>query len=618
MKKLVCSCFIVPLFLIPVSLLSQGNFPAELVDRETIIHISDGKLQRKETYLIRINNREGDKYGQVGIHYSSMVTLKDIEGTLSNKEHQVIRKLKKSEITDRSLISDISMFEDHYVKEFRLKHSDYPYFIRYSYLIEQKEYIIIDDWVPVLHHDVPTLKSSLTLFTDPDYRVSAFTRSVDQVMDRKDEIQRQYRWEASYDGTLTPEIYSTPLKLSMPEVILTPLDFIYGIAGKQDSWEDLGRWEYQLNEGQWNLPLTEQKKIIELTKEIHSPVEKVRRLYHYMQDNTRYVNVTVDIGGLKTYPAEYVAKNKYGDCKALTNFFQAVLDLIGIGSYYCNIQAGKKIVPIREEFPGQQFNHAILFVPLESDTLWLDCTSKGPFNYLGTFTQGRYALAIGPEQSYLMKTPPLHVNDVLCERMITCQNIAGHISAITVKGTYRGEEFEILNTANRSMNESQRRQFLLDNFIIPGTDVSEVRIENSDRDVPEIELHYKGYLPAIYRSYGDVSIIRPVPFDIPVFEAPANRKTPVQIDYPVNMTDTFEIRISGQDTLVQGVMDHRLETRFGSYEIHSECTGEYIRITKHFILLPNIYETTDYSDFYNFITTITDHENNISLVTEKR
>ena len=115
-----------------------------------------------------------------------------------------------------------------------------------------------------------------------------------------------------------------------------------------------------------------------------------------MQDNTRYISVQYGIGGWEPENAMAVDQLGYGDCKALTNYTMALLKTQGIDSYYTVLYGGVKR-DMNPEFTMMQGNHAILNVPTEDSTdIWLECTSQtNPFNYLGDFTDDRYALRIG-------------------------------------------------------------------------------------------------------------------------------------------------------------------------------------------------------------------------------
>lgn len=207
------------------------------------------------------------------------------------------------------------------------------------------------------------------------------------------------------------------------------------------------------------MPASETAQVERLTRDAIDKKEVIKRLYKYLQRRTRYINITLGIGGLKPYPAEYVAQNKYGDCKALSNYMKALLEQVNINSYYTLINSGENIGAIIKDFPSQQFNHAILFVPLEDDSVWLECTANSiPFAYLGTSVQNREALVIDGDKSRFVTTPVLSMEDV-AETMSGRFSIGnGNACDFIIHYTLRGDNYESLNYISTQFSDTEKRE----------------------------------------------------------------------------------------------------------------------------------------------------------------
>src|SRR5690606_12864102 len=174
------------------------------------------------------------------------------------------------------------------------------------------------------------------------------------------------------------------------------------------NWDEYGKWIYDaLLKDRDQIPEQTAAYILQMTANIDDPKEKAKKIYEYMQQKTRYVSIQIGIGGYQPFLASDVDKTGYGDCKALVNYTQGLLKVAGIESHYVVVASGDKKQNAIPDFASMnQFDHAILSIPFENDTVWVDCTSKeNPFGYLGTFTDDRLAVACTPEGGKLVRTP---------------------------------------------------------------------------------------------------------------------------------------------------------------------------------------------------------------------
>jgi transglutaminase-like putative cysteine protease len=613
-KKTISLTFLSLLFLVS----SAQKYNAEVIEQKTSIELKNNRLVANVSWEIQINNRSGEKLTKVAIPYSKIVKLKDIEACLKDKTGKVVRKLSSADITERSAISSFSFYEDDFVKEFTLKHNDYPYTLFYSYTLTENQFVVLDNWIPVIKPEYPTHKATLTIVVPKNYPIAFRSNKIQSNSIDSTETEITYIWKASYEKIIDPEYCAPSIYTFIPSVKVVPEKFIFEIEGSQKSWVEFGNWQYQLCEPLSELPQTEKDKITSLITGIQDKKEIVKTLYHYLQDNTRYINISIETGGWKPYPASYVAVNKYGDCKALANYFKSILAYVNIPSFYVLVNSGNQITYIDKGFTATQFDHAITIVPLPNDTLWLDCTSNMAFNYTGTFDQNRDALVIKKDSSRFYKIPGLGKNQTCEIRSIQIEADIALKAKVAFKNLYRGYKYEMLFSVDKNYNETQRQQILHDEFTESGfSNFENLKLTKYHRDSALMGLSYLATSTKLFRDYGNEVITDMIPFYLPNFEKPENRQLPVQIDYPIYKIDTLKYSFPNGFKLSAIFPEQKIEEKYGHCSIKAEISPNNVTVVKKILIFPGTYPLSEYGDFYKFITKIKSIENNSHLIFKK-
>jgi len=435
---------------------------AEIIRYVSLVEAGKDHLAQTDSVTLQINNREGERYSEISIPYSKEDRISDLGAWIETADGVRIRGIKKSEIVERSAISGSSLYEDHYKKCFQLKHNVYPYRVVYTYKISSRCFITWAWWTPVVDDELPTRSASLRVIVTGNIPFSRFEGNISGPLIDSAAAKISMEWSSSYEHPVKQEIFSRPGKVN-PFVIVIPRDFFYDIPGSTRDWRSYGEWQYHLIRDAEQLPGEEKNTISALIQGVTDKREIVKRIYHYLQDHTRYINVSIGTGGLKPYPAEYVSINKYGDCKALTIYLKALLSYAGIESFYANVYAGEQPMDLIPGFAGPQFNHVVLAVPLNKDTLWLESTAAtNPTGYMGTFTQNRTAFLVSEGKSRLVRIPALTREDNLAVTRLDYDIRLDGNAKVSVSSLFHGRYFEMLNQLHHDYTDHEKEQIIRD------------------------------------------------------------------------------------------------------------------------------------------------------------
>ena len=586
-----------------ISPLSAQNYRSEQINSVRYFQIKGDKLICTDSVCLKINERNGDIDAQIAIPYSKGETVDVLYAYIKDKNGLTVRKLKKSEIKTQSYINDISLYEDDFIKMFELKHNNYPYTIHYAVKITKSKFLQITA-LSLLYERSLVKEGKVVVETTPNTPIKYKQQHMEEPERQEKNGIIKYTWKYHYVPLQNIEINADYNTAEIPQLTIVPLHYKYGEKGSWESWQTFGNWIFRLNKGRDILPESEKRKVMQLIAGISDNKEKAAILYRYLQQSTRYINVTIDIGGLQSYPAEYVCTNRYGDCKALSNYMLALLKYADIPAYYTLINSGRNYPEIDENFPFQAFNHAILTIPFDSDTIFLETTNKNiPFGYVPTSIQGKKALMISENNTRFITLPIKKAAEVSCSRNIYVRN-----NSVQLNSTQRGGNYEDFNFLNAHLNKTITDKYLRNNILPIGAyQLTNYDFHITSPDSAQIDLNAQLKMENVINKYDNNIIITPFAILLPKYEYPTNRILGVQINIPTYYKDTIIYELGSGITKIPENIE--INTPFGFYNLRFELASNKFIVYKTILLYAGKYNLNKYEEFYAFMQAIISNEN---------
>ncbi len=396
-----------PAATIPAALKEKAH-AVKRMEEITFTMTSSSEALYTEHYVITILDGNGEDHARLVVPYDKLREIRSIRGVLYDEAGKSVKKLKQGDLEDIGLTDGFSIATDDRAKKYAFYHSTFPYTVEFEVTMRFNNTYIFPDWLPQGQRDMAVEQSRISVSVPANYKLRYRTfhyQGEPQVSTEKE--NRIYTWEAKGLKARTDEVFATGWNKSTTSVWLAPSDFeMEAYKGNMNSWEEYGKFMYLLNKDRDQLPEAAKQTVHQLTDGLSDRNEKIKVLYRYLQEHTRYISIQLGIGGWQTFDAVSVATKGYGDCKALSNYMCAMLKEAGITGYCTLVKAGDGRTEMEQDFPSNQFNHVITCVPLGKDTTWLECTSQIlPAGFLGRFTSNRPVLMVTEQGGKLVHTP---------------------------------------------------------------------------------------------------------------------------------------------------------------------------------------------------------------------
>jgi len=480
--------------------------------------------------------------------------------------------IQKSAIySERDIQKEIwgdGLVDEGFLYYFQIPHHHYPITYEISYVKKFKGLLNY----PSYHFIHPNEEVKESIFTisvpsELDIYYKAYQTNIEPTrIVTKNQIQ--YTWQVTNLDPIWNEKGSAEFYSISPRIEISPSKFkLDGYEGSMSSWIEFSKWYASLALGENVIPIELKKELKLLVASETNEINKAKKIYEYLQSNYRYVLIALGIGGYKPYAASKTYQTKYGDCKALSNFMQASLREVGIKSYQCLINAAYNELPIDTTFPHNHFNHVILCIPQNKDTIWLECTSsENEFGFLGSFTENRYALLTDELEGKLVQTPKSNPqNNNLNSHSIIALKEDGSAS-IATKLNVTGDFVSRFKYFLLESDENQKLEYLINYLKYKQADIttfdtiSEFKktsfsFETQFSKLPNIITNEKMFL--------DISILDLIGMNLTKY---TNRKTEFCIEFPNCKKDTTEYLLPAGSKPTLHNINYTSDSEFFNYE----------------------------------------------------
>jgi len=347
----------------------------------------------------KILKTTGLSYGKLIVVSNTRSKIFDIKGWRFNDHSLHIESLDKERIKERAY--NLSFYDDSKQIIATFKNVEKGDMVAFEY--KEKLHRYFKDFSFVFGGNIDTLYKEITI--KGKGRIAILN-------DRNNIVETSGNtYFVKNLSKLKSESYSGPDRDRLPIIMVT-----YDVS-KNSSWESFG---VDFINKTKNVMFLDEKTKTDLSKSITTSNKKqlILDTINYVSNNINYVDIEFGVGGFIPRACNFVHQKKYGDCKDMAYYATAILRAKGIKAFPV-LARTKGIGKVYPEFVSDQFNHVIMAVELDKETIELknidiegkpylisDLTDRfTPVPLVSSSIEGTFALVLKDDKSVLVKIP---------------------------------------------------------------------------------------------------------------------------------------------------------------------------------------------------------------------
>jgi hypothetical protein len=609
---------------------------AVLLYSETDVSVlSAAKIRTHVREAYKIVRPEGRHYGTILVFFNSHKKVTSLHGwciPAQGKDFEVKDKdaaeVSLPNIQGSELITDVK------AKVLHIPAPDPGNVIGYEYEVEEQPFVLQDTWS--FQQIAPTRQSLYSVQLPAGWEYKASWLNHPEIKPTQ-AASNQWNWTVSDMEGIRREHDMPPMEGVAAQMVISFFPPGGAVLNEFTTWQGMGAWYLNLTSGRRDPSAEIKQQVARLTASAHTPLEKMQAIAQFVQHDIRYVAIELGIGGWQPHPAPDVFSHRYGDCKDKATLTAAMLNEIGVQSYYLLINA--KRGSVGPDTPARaNFNHAILAIKLPDGLtdpsliatiqhpklgrlLFFDPTNElTPFGQIGGYLQSNYGLLVTPYDSELVELPrqPATTNSIQRTAKLTLDT-SGRLQG-DVKEVRFGDRAWSERWALRSITKSTDQIKLIESLLadsLASFRITRASIVNLQLMDQPFGFNYSFESENYAKNAGNLLLVRPRVLGVKseaLLETKEPRKFPVEFEAPLRDTDTFEITLPAGYEVDDLPAPVDADYSFASYHSKTEATGGAIRYTRTFEIKELSVPVSRADDLKTFYRTIATDERNTAVL----
>jgi transglutaminase-like putative cysteine protease len=599
-----------------------------LNETETTVK-DNGETVTRVRRVVKVLRPDGREKAFVGVPFDDETRLSYFKGwsiSASGQDYEA----KKDDVVEMAASEGYEVYSDEKAKVMRIPGVDVGTIVGVEYEQKRHPYTFEDQWHFQFTDPLVTGRYILHLPPGWEFRAAWLHHPEQDYV----KAGNTYTWEVSNVPRIENEDEMPHWRALAGQLILT----FFSEKTKSRSyanWSDFASWYSQLTANVRDSTPAMQQEVRQLAPENLPLLARVKALASFAQRDVRYVEIQIGIGGYLPHQASQIFSNRYGDCKDKATVLSAMLEQIGVKSYYILIHTDRGIYSDKTP-PTIGFNHAILAIQLPQSSfkgpmsalyedsklgplLIFDPTNPFvPFGEIPSYLQDNYGLLVQDRSGELIHLP-------LSRPELNRITRTAQLNLLP-DGSINGEVREVRTGSQaaegRAMYEHQTladRRKALEKFLgrmLGNFQLDSVDAENLDDIDKDLFIHYKFSAQHYAKNAGPLLLVRPrvLGEKLGVLDMTKPRLYPYAFDAPTLQTDTFEFNLPEGYKVDELPEAAKADFVFGQYESKVENSGSTLKYSREYEIKATSIPAEKIGDLNKFFHDINQDERNIAVL----